>query len=314
MGILLAWITAFFSPKTEDKRKRKISYIVGIGAIAVFLASLIVPGANDILVKSKLSIVPIVALFLAATYFNAGMGLKDLVGAIHDGSKGIPLIAIACATAGIVLGAVALTGVGGKLVGFVLSFAQDTPILGLALIMVISIFLGMGLPTTGAYILASALGAPILVKMGFSPLASHMFVFYFAVISNITPPVALAAFAAASISEAPPNKIGFQAMRLGFLAFIVPFAFCYDPGLLLQGSAITNIWAIISGIIAIFAFGYFWMGYITRPIPWWVRILLFLAGVVTLFPSNWLVAGSILVIAGCFLYSKYIPAKAAHSM
>jgi TRAP transporter 4TM/12TM fusion protein len=313
MGILLAWITAFFNPKTEDAGKRKISYIVGSGAIVVFLASLIVPAAGDILVKSKLSIIPIAALFLAATYFNAGMGLKDLVEAIYGGSKGIPLIAIACATAGIVLGAVALTGVGGKLVGFVLSFAQDAPLLGLALIMLISIFLGMGLPTTGAYILASALGAPILVKMGFSPLASHMFVFYFAVISNITPPVALAAFAAASIADAPPNKIGFQAMRLGFLAFIVPFAFCYDSGLLLQGSASANIWAIVSGIVAIFAFGYFWMGYITRPIPWWIRGLLFFAGVVTLFPSNWLVVGSVVITAGCFLYSKYIPAKTAFS-
>lgn len=313
MGILLAWITAFFNPKTEDAGKRKISYIVGSSAIVVFLASLIVPAAGDILVKSKLSIIPIAALFLAATYFNAGMGLKDLVEAIYGGSKGIPLIAIACATAGIVLGAVALTGVGGKLVGFVLSFAQDAPLLGLALIMLISIFLGMGLPTTGAYILASALGAPILVKMGFSPLASHMFVFYFAVISNITPPVALAAFAAASIADAPPNKIGFQAMRLGFLAFIVPFAFCYDSGLLLQGSASANIWAIVSGIVAIFAFGYFWMGYITRPIPWWIRGLLFFAGVVTLFPSNWLVVGSVVITAGCFLYSKYIPAKTAFS-
>ena len=105
------------------------------------------------------------------------MGIKDVIDAIYEGAKGIPLIAIACATAGIVLGAVALTGIGGKLVGFVLSFAKDVPILGLMLIMLISIFLGMGLPTTGAYILAAALGAPILVKMCFSPLASHMFVF-----------------------------------------------------------------------------------------------------------------------------------------
>ncbi|MEW6548223.1 MAG: TRAP transporter permease [Spirochaetota bacterium] len=311
MGILLSWITAFFNPKTEDKAKRRNSYVVGILSILVFLASLVLPEAGELMVKSKWAMLPVLGLFLAATYFNAGMGIKDVVDAIYEGSKGIPLIAIACATAGIVLGAVALTGVGGKLVGFVLSFAKDAPPLGLALIMLISIFLGMGLPTTGAYILASALGAPILVKMGFSPLASHMFVFYFAVISNITPPVALAAFAAASISGANPNKIGFQAMRLGFLAFIVPFAFCYDPGLLMQGGLGANLWAIVSGIVAIFSFGYFWMGYITRPMPWWVRALLFCAGVVTLFPNNVLVLGSIAVLAGCYAYSKFLPAKAA---
>lgn len=311
MGVLLAWITAFFNPKTEDSRKRKISYVVGSAAIAAFLASLILPGAGEALVRSKWTLFPFLGIFLAATYFNAGMGIKDVIDAIYEGSKDIPLIAIACATAGIVLGAVALTGVGGKLVGFVLSFAKDIPPLGLILIMLISIFLGMGLPTTGAYILGAALGAPILVKMGFSPLASHMFVFYYAVISNITPPVALAAFAAASISGANPNKIGFQAMKLGFLAFIVPFAFCYDPGLLMQGGLGANLWAIVSGIVAIFSFGYFWMGYITRPVPWWIRVLLLCAGAVTLAPNNLLVIGSLAVLAGCFAYSKFVPAKAA---
>ncbi len=308
MGIILAWVTAFFTPKTEDKGKRKISYIVGTIAMAVFLASTIFPGLSEPLMKSRLGIIPVLALFLAATFFNAGMGLKDVIDAIHEGSKGIPLIAIACATAGIVLGAVALTGIGGKLVGFVLSFAKDVPILGLLLIMVISIFLGMGLPTTGAYILAAALGAPILVRMGFTPLASHMFVFYFAVISNITPPVALAAFAASSISGAPPNKIGFQAMRLGFLAFIVPFAFCYDPGLLMQGGLAANLMAAVSGTIAIFAFGYFWMGYITRPIPWWLRAILLAAGVYSLFPGTLSVIASGLVVIGAYLYSKYAAA------
>jgi TRAP transporter 4TM/12TM fusion protein len=305
MGILLAWITAFFNPKVEDPKKRRLSYIVGTIAAIAFLATLFFPALTEGATKSKLAIIPFVAVFLAASWCNAGMGIKDVIDAIYEGAKGIPLIAIACATAGIVLGAVALTGIGGKLVGFVLSFAKDVPILGLMLIMLISIFLGMGLPTTGAYILAAALGAPILVKMGFSPLASHMFVFYFAVISNITPPVALACFAASSISGANPNKIGFQAMRLGFLAFIVPFAFCYDPGLLMQGGLAANLWAIVSGTIAIFAFGFFWMGFITRPIPFWLRGILLFAGVYSLFPGMLPVAVSGGLLAGAFLLSKF---------
>ncbi|MHB9152419.1 MAG: TRAP transporter permease [Spirochaetales bacterium] len=310
MGILLSWITAFFVPKTEDVGKRKKSYAVGVLAIAVFLFTNIFSSFSEGFLKSELSIIPVVALFLVGTWFNAGMGLKDVIDAIYEGAKGIPLIAIACATAGIVLGAVALTGIGGKLVGFVLSFSKDIPILGLLLIMLISIFLGMGLPTTGAYILASALGAPILVRMGFSPLASHMFVFYFAVISNITPPVALACFAASSISGANPNKIGFQAMCLGFLAFIVPFAFCYDSGLLMQGSALARILAMISGAIAIFAFGYFWMGYITRLIPLWLRGALLAAGIYSLFPGILPVAASGAVVIGAYLFSRFVPARA----
>jgi TRAP transporter 4TM/12TM fusion protein len=313
MGILLCWLVAFFGPKTDNPVKRRISYAIGIVASLAFLASILFPGATDGLAKSKWSIAPTIAVFLVATYFNAGMGIRDVIDAIYVGSKGIPLIAIACATAGIVLGAVALTGIGGKLVGFVLSFAKDLPLLGLFLIMVISIFLGMGLPTTGAYILASALGAPILVKMGFAPLAAHMFVFYFAVISNITPPVALAAFAASSISGAPPNKIGFQAMRLGFLAFIVPFAFCYDPGLLMQGGLGADLRAVASGAIAIFAFGYFWMGYITRPIPIWLRAILLAAGVYVLFPGILPVIASGVATIGALLYSRFVPAKAAAS-
>ena len=141
--------------------------------------------------------------------------------------------------------------------------------------------------------------------MGFSPLASHMFVFYFAVISNITPPVALACFAASSISGANPNKIGFQAMRLGFLAFIVPFAFCYDPGLLMQGGLAANLWAIVSGTIAIFAFGFFWMGFITRPIPFWLRGILLFAGVYSLFPGMLPVAVSGGLLVAAYLLSKF---------
>ena len=305
MGILLAWITAFFNPKVDAPKKRKLSYIVGTVAALAFLAMLFFPALTEGATKSKLSIILFLAIFLAASWCNAGMGIKDVIDAVYEGAKGIPLIAIACATAGIVLGAVALTGIGGTLVGFVLSFAKDVPILGLMLIMLISIFLGMGLPTTGAYILAAALGAPILVKMGFSPLASHMFVFYFAVISNITPPVALACFAASSLSGASPNKIGFQAMRLGFLAFFVPFAFCYDPGLLMQGGLAANLWAVLSGTIAIFAFGFFWMGFITRPIPFWLRGILLFAGVYSLFPGVLPVAASGGLLAGAFLLSKF---------
>jgi len=310
-GTVLTWLVAFFNPKTEDPRRRRLSYAAGSAVSILCLALFFLPeGAADFL-NSKPGLWLCVAAFAGATFLNAGMGPRDTVDAIHEGAKGIPLIAIACATAGIVLGAVALTGIGGKLVGFVLSFAGSAPFLGLLFVMVITIILGMGLPTTGAYILAAALGAPILVKMGIAPLAAHMFVFYFAVISNITPPVALAAFAASSISGAPPNKVGWTACRLGFLAFVVPFAFCYDPGILLAGGLSANLWAIASGVIALFAFGYFWIGYITRPIPIWLRAILLAAGVAALTPFDLAVAAAGLLVAAAFLYSRLGGAAAA---
>ena len=119
---------------------------------------------------------------------------------------------MAGASADIVFGSVALTGIGGKLDGFVLSFSQGVPFLDLVLVMLVSLVLGMGLPTTGAYILAAALGAPILSKRGFLPIAAHMFVFFYAIISNITPPVALAAYAASSIAGSRPNGTALKDM------------------------------------------------------------------------------------------------------
>ncbi len=277
------------------------------------------PKKKDVLKRSYM-LLPIVGLvyFLMAGYtpmraaligiglawfvslFNKGyrMGPREILDAIYIGAKGIPLVCVACASAGIVLGSVALTGVGGKLVGFVLEFAGDMPALALVLVMLVSLVLGMGLPTTGAYILAAALGAPILIKLGFLPIAAHMFVFYYAIISNITPPVALAAYAASSIAGSGPNETGFKAMQLGFLAFIVPFAFCYDPGLLMQGDWIVNGLGFISGLIVMFGLGYALMGFINVPLNWLERGLLLGASLMALTPKPaFIVAGAALLVA-----------------
>lgn len=212
------------------------------------------------------------------------MGPKAICDAIYTGSKNIPVVCIACAAAGIVVGSVSLTGFGFKFVGLVFTLARNIPFLALILIMIVSLVLGMGLPTTGAYILAAALGVPALAKLGFDPLASHMFVFYFAIISNITPPVALAAYAASSIAGSEPNKTGFAAMKLGILAFIVPFAFMYDKGVILHGGLTANIAAVIGGCAAIFAMGFAMSAYIRHPIPMWQRLCFIAAGLLCFFP------------------------------
>ena len=213
------------------------------------------------------------------------MGPKAIVDSIYSGVKSITLVCVACATAGIVLASVSLTGVGVKLVGIVLALTQGIPLLALALVMVVSLILGMGLPTTGAYILASALGVPVLTKLGFEPLAAHLFVFYYAIISNITPPVALAAYAAASIAGSNPNRTGFTACRLGFLAFVTPFAFCYDPGILLQSDLIGNIYGIVACVAACFGFGFAMEGYLNRLLAPWERALFVVFGCMGLHPN-----------------------------
>ncbi|MBQ3396342.1 MAG: TRAP transporter large permease subunit, partial [Synergistaceae bacterium] len=154
-------------------------------------------------------------------------------------------------------------------------------------------------------ILAAALGAPILVKLGFPPIAAHMFVFYYAIISNITPPVALAAYAASSIADSNPNRTGFQAMQLGFLAYVVPFAFCYEPGLLMQGSWTQICWALVSGTGAVISFAGMWMGYLKTNLNLLMRVLLCVSGVLclTVWPAS-TIAGLVILIAVYVLNSK----------
>jgi TRAP transporter 4TM/12TM fusion protein len=212
------------------------------------------------------------------------MGIKEILDAIYSGSINITVVAIACAAAGVVVGSVSLTGIGFKIVGLIFSLARDIPFLALILIMLVSLVLGMGLPTTAAYILAAALGVPALIKLGFNPLSAHLFVFYFAIISNITPPVALAAYAASSVAGSQPNKTGFQAMRLGILAFIVPFAFCYDSGLILHGTAFQNIAAIAGGIAAALTFGFAVEGFMVGPLTNLQRVIFLAVGICSLTP------------------------------
>lgn len=298
LGIGLAWLVSFFNFKPDTTKSQKLTACI-VALISLGLAVIITMKPELFSsIKPGLQFVIIGTYMLLASMFNPGMNTREFIDAIEQGAQGIPLVCVACATAGIVLGAVSLTGIGGKLVGFVISFAGNTPLLALILVMLIATLLGMGLPTTGAYILAAALGAPILVKLGFPPIAAHMFVFYYAIISNITPPVALAAYAASSIADSNPNKTGFQAMQLGFLAYVVPFAFCYDPGLLMQGSWAQIGWALLSGIGAVFAFAGMWMGYLSAPMNIFMRLLLLVSGVLCLsvWPST-TVAGLVILIA-----------------
>ncbi len=311
LGIALAWFVAFFNFAPDETAGSKRAACLTALVTAVLAAVLV--HRPELLhgLSSGVRFVAFSAYILIASCFNPGMRPREVIDAVERGARNIPLVCVACATAGIVLGAVALTGIGGKLVGFVISFAGNTPFLALILVMLIATFLGMGLPTTGAYILAAALGAPILIRLGFQPIAAHMFVFYYAIISNITPPVALAAYAASSIAGADPNRTGFQAMQLGFLAYVVPFAFCYDPGLLMHGSAVEIAWSVVSGLGSVVAFASMWMGYMKSAIPLWLRVLLGVAGVLCLSPVNAAVVAGLVVVVGAYLYSKKLSERVA---
>lgn len=180
------------------------------------------------------------------------MGLKKIGMALEIGMKNtIGLLAV-CATAGIIVGVIALTGIGLRFSSMLLGIAGNSIFLALLFAMLISIVLGIGMPTTAAYAVAAAVIAPGLIQIGIEPLFAHMFVFYYAVMSAITPPVALAAYAAAGISGSDPFKTGFTAFKLGIAAFIVPFMFMYSHELLMVGSAGKIIIASITATVGIY--------------------------------------------------------------
>lgn len=232
------------------------------------------------------------------------MGPIEILQAVHDGSKTVPLVCTACASAGLVIGSIALSGVGFKFVSAVLALSGGVPFPALILVAAVSLILGMGLPTTSAYILGAALGVPALAKMGVMPLAAHLFVFYYAIISNITPPVALASYAAASIAGSPPNRTGFAACRLGVLAFIVPFAFCYDPGLLLQGGLWENTVSIISGVASMAALGFAIAGFSRRRLSVVERLLFFVPGILALHGSALISLVCAALVSGLYVYTR----------
>jgi TRAP transporter 4TM/12TM fusion protein len=221
---------------------------------------------------------------------RAGISWKTVLEALEEGAKNTLAVAMACACAGIVIGCVTITGLGIVFTQMVVALAQDSLILALMLTALAGIILGMGMPTTPAYIMMVALLVPAVIKLGAVTPAAHMFAFYFAILSAITPPVALAVFAAAGLAKANMWASGFAAMRAAAPAYIVPFMFVYEPRLLLITKDWATDWAYIAwaaisasvGVIALAA-GLF--GWLVGLATMWQRVLLVIAALCLITPG-----------------------------
>jgi TRAP transporter 4TM/12TM fusion protein len=193
-------------------------------------------------------------------------------------------VALACAAAGLVIGSINLTGAGLKISSVIIAASGGTLWLALLLTALVALIMGMGLPTTAAYIVAGTMAAPALIDMGVLPLAAHLFVFYFAIISAITPPVALAAYAAAGIAKDEPMKIGFTACKIGLAAFIVPFLFARQPALIGVGDSWHIAWSVFTAVIGVMALAGGSIGFVVRKALWWERALLICGALLSLHP------------------------------
>ncbi len=228
----------------------------------------------------SIALLVIVSTFKKATRLNKDKVIKTLL----DGAKESIPIAVACATAGLIVGTLALTGLGVKFSSSVIALSGGSKMLGLIMAMLASLVLGMGMPATAVYILSASLLAPPLIKLGIAPISAHFFIFYFSVISCITPPVALTAYAAAGLAGTDPNKAGWTAFYYGILAYIIPYIFVYDPVLLWQGSPLSIFLAFITAFIGIFGIGIALEGYVDRHISIVQRLIFFAGGIMALIP------------------------------
>ncbi|MEL7216629.1 MAG: TRAP transporter large permease subunit, partial [Pseudomonadota bacterium] len=193
------------------------------------------------------------------------------------GIMSIQIIAV-CACAGIIVGVISLTGVGARFSNLLLGLAGVSQLLALFFAMCIAILLGMGMPTTAAYAVAASVVAPGLIELGIPALTAHFFVFYFAVVSAITPPVALASYAAAGISGANPMETSVASFKIGIAAFIVPFMFFYNSALLMDGEMVEIALALTTALIGVFFLSSGVQGwFITSRVAWFLRVGLILA-------------------------------------
>lgn len=212
------------------------------------------------------------------------IGLRRLIGALAATGKGLLEVGAISASAGIIIGVLYVTGLGTVISYVLLDVGANSLFLMLLLTALVGLILGMGMPTTSVYIILAVLVAPALVSMGIMPMAAHLFIFYFGVISMITPPVCLATFAAASIAHSPQMTTGFYGMRFGLASFIIPFVFVYSPGLILAGSPFDIVLAVASTAAGLFFVSAGAVGYLFHSLSFIQRVLFIAGGIGVLLP------------------------------
>ena len=272
-------------PKSQLPRFSQVMLVRGHLFVPIFvvLVGLIMGYSAPLCaLAGALACIP-VALMRAST--RGDIGGHTVVGALVDGAKNTLAVAMACACAGIVIGVVTITGLGIVFTQFVIHLSQDSLVLALVLTGMAGIILGMGMPTTPAYIVMVALLVPAIIKLGAVPPAAHMFAFYFAILSAITPPVALAVFAAAGLAKANMWEAGYEAVRLAAPTYIVPFMFVYEPALLTIGDPVLVVWRCVASSIGVVCFAAALQGWLLHRAIWWERAALLAAALLLIKPD-----------------------------
>ena len=301
-------------PKLRETLNR--AYLFLIPLVAMIFALFVMNMAPD-----KSAFIGIAAAFIAALFNKETRNsFTWILTSLEDtGRSMIAMTAIVC-MAGFVIGVINLCGLGFVLPMFLSDVAGDNLFLVLCIVAAASIILGMGMPTVAVYILLGVLMAPSLVSLGVPLLAAHLFIQYFGTVSQFTPPICVASYAAAAIAKAPPLRTAMSAMRIGVLAYPTPFLFVYSQAFFMEGPALEVLWAFISAALGCLMLGCALVGYFVRPVPIWKRVLAVPAALLLLtatdfsHPVSGLIQdGSGLALALFILASEYLTARRTRS-
>ena len=286
--ILLVWLVSSGAKTMSHSAAYSILAAIAVGLVNFFLTRM-----RDAEEKSAKTAVRAIGGALA----DSG---RSAVDSLEAGAKGAITVAVACAMAGIIAGCITVTGLASILINAIVQLAGNATFIGLILTMVCCIILGMGVPTTANYCIMASTCAPILIKMGYPLVAAHFFVFYFGIVADITPPVALAAYAGSAIAKSNPMKTGINATKLAIAAFIVPFIFAYNPQMLFENvtSVFQVVQIVITALLGIFAVAAGLEGYILRKMGWPLRVLAVIGGLTLLIPGTVSDLIGLVIVAG----------------
>jgi TRAP transporter 4TM/12TM fusion protein len=290
-------------PKAKEVFAHGFFYLIPVVVLVYFLSVTMYTPMKSAIYAMASAIV--VSFLKKSTRMNLIKVLKTLERGVLSALE----VAMACACAGIIIGIFNLTGFGVRLSTILIEISQGNLLALLVLTMVSSLILGMGLPTTACYIILAVLVAPALVKIGVLPMAAHMFVFYFGIISAVTPPVAVAAYAGAGLANAPPARTGYTASKLAIAGFILPYMFVYGPELLMVGSWPDIALALVTSIIGVFLLAASVQGYFLKKAVLWERIMLFVAALLLIKPGIFTdllgIAGGLLVLGSQLMRGRF---------
>ena len=283
-------------PKWADLGKK-----IYLLAPLVLLVWLVSSGAKTMQFSAAVSI--LAAVIVGFLNKDERLTFKKIFEALEAGAKGAITVAVACAIAGMIAGCITVTSLASILINAIVQLAGSATFIGLILTMVCCIVLGMGVPTTANYCIMASTCAPILIKMGFPLVAAHFFVFYFGIVADITPPVALAAYAGSAIAKGNPMKTGINATKLAIAAFIVPYIFAYSPAMLFVN--VTSVWEVIqivlSALLGIFGVAAGLEGFVLRKMNWLYRIVCLVGGLGLMIPGAISDLVGLVLIGGVFV-------------